>query len=70
MTPTKQSNALRKLESPGKKTGVVLGGRGHGKHTRAVIIKYMANYGKAVRTHPDNLDAMRDAVWATFYQAI
>ena len=58
------------MASSGKKTGIVLGGRGHGKLTQAAIIKYTAYYGKAVRAHPNNLDAMRDAVRATFYHAI
>ena len=47
------------------KTGIVLGGCGHGKLTQAAIIKYRAYYGKAVRAHPNNLDAMRDGVWDT-----
>ena len=61
--------ALRKLGSSGKKAGVVLGGRGHGRLTQATIMKLTAYYGKAVRAHPNDLDAMRDAVWATFYHA-
>ena len=61
--------ALRKLASSGKKAGVVLGGRGHGKLTQATIVKLTAYYGKAVRAHPNDLDAMRDAVWATFDHA-
>ena len=61
--------ALRKLASSGKKAGVVLGGRGHGRLTQATIMKLTAYYGKAVRAHPNDLDAMRDAVWATFYHA-
>ena len=62
--------ALRKLASSGKKNGIVMGGRGYGKLTQAAIIKNTAYYGKAVRAHPNDLDAMRDAVWATYYHAI
>ena len=61
--------ALRKLASSGKKAGVTLRGRGHGKLTQATIVNLTAYYGKAVRAHPNDLDAMRDAVWATFYHA-
>ena len=58
--------ALRKLRASSKKVGVVMGGRGHDKLTLAAIDRLE---GKAVRGHPNNLDAMRDAVWATFYHA-
>ena len=62
--------ALRKLASSGKKAGVTLGGRGHGKLTQAAIIKLTAYYGKAVRAHPGDLNGMWDAVLSTFYHAI
>ena len=58
--------ALRKLASSGKKHGVTLGGRGHGKLKQATILKLTAYYDKAVRANSNNLDAMRDAVLATF----
>ena len=61
--------ALRKLASSGKKHGVTLGGRGHGKLNQATILKLTAYYGKAVRANSNNLDAMRDAVLATFDHA-
>ena len=32
-------------------------------------MKLTAYYGKALRAHPNDLDDMRDAVWATFYHA-
>ena len=62
--------AMKKLASSGKKAGVTLGGRGHGKLTQATIVKLTAYYGKAIRAHPNDLDAMRDAVWATFDHAV
>ena len=62
--------AMRKLASSGKKAGVTLGGRGHGKLTQATIVKLTAYYGKAIRAHPNDLEAMRDAVWATFDHAV
>ena len=61
--------AFRKLASSGKKHGVTLGGRGHGKLKQATILKLTAYYGKAVRANSNNLDAMRDAVLATFDHA-
>ena len=62
--------ALRNLASSGKKAGVTLGGRGHGKLTQAAITKLTAYYGKAVRAHSGDLAGMRDAVLASFYHAI
>ena len=56
--------ALRNLASSGKKAGVTLGGRGHGKLTQAAITKLTAYYGKAVRAHSGDL------VLASFYHAI
>ena len=61
---------LRNLASSGKKAGVTLGGRGHGKLTEAAITKLTAYYGKAVRAHSGDLAGMRDAVLASFYHAI
>ena len=61
--------ALRKLASSGKKNGVTLGERGHGKLKQATILKLTAYYGKAVRVNSNDLDAMRDAVLATFDHA-
>ena len=60
---------LRKLASSGKKHGVTLRGRGHGKLKQATILKLTAYYGKAVRANSNNLDAMRDPVLATFHHA-
>ena len=61
--------ALRKLSTESKKKGVTLGGRGYGKLTQATITKLTAYYGKAIRAHSGNLEAMTDAVFATFYHA-
>ena len=60
----------RKLRASSKKVGFVMGGRGHGKLTLAAIDRLDVFYRKAVRGHPNNLDVMRDAVWATFYHAM
>ena len=54
----------------GKKTGVVLGGRGYGKLMQATITKLTAYYRKAIRSHPGNLDAMCEAIFATFFHAV
>ena len=61
--------ALNKLRGSSKTAGVVMGVRGHGKLTLAAIERLEGFYRKAVRGHPNNLDAMRDAVWATFCHA-
>ena len=61
--------ALRKLRASSKKVGVVMGGRGHGNLTLAAIDRLEGFYRKAVRGHPNNLDATRGAVWATYYHA-
>ena len=62
--------ALRKLAASGKKAGITFGGRGFGKLTQATINKLTAYYGKAVRAHPKDVDRMRDAILATFDNAI
>ena len=65
----RMGTALRKLASEGKKAGTTLGGRGHGRLTQATITKLTGYYGKAIRSHPGNTDAMRCAVFATFFHA-
>ena len=62
--------ALRKLSTQSKKKGVTLGGRGWGKLTHSAIVKLTAYFGVAIRAHPNNLDDMTDAVFATYYHAI
>ena len=62
--------ALRKLSTQSKKKGVTLGGRGWGKLKHTAIVKLTAYYGVAIRAHPNNLDNMTDAVFATYYHAI
>lgn len=62
-------SALRKLATEGKKAGVVLEGQGYGKLTKATIMKLTGYYGKAIRSLPSNLDAMRDIVFTTFFHA-
>ena len=43
----RMSTALRNLAKEKKKTGVTLGGRGHGKLTQGVIDKLTYYYGNA-----------------------
>ena len=62
--------ALRKVAAEGRQEGVVTGGRGYGKLTAATITKLTKYYGNAIRSHPGNLDAMRNAVFATFLHAL
>ncbi|ESO88659.1 hypothetical protein LOTGIDRAFT_165443 [Lottia gigantea] len=66
----RMGTALRKLAKDGKKLGVVLGGKGQGKLTQTTINKLTIYYGKAIRENLDNLDAMRDAVYASFLHAL
>ncbi|ESO93471.1 hypothetical protein LOTGIDRAFT_175538 [Lottia gigantea] len=66
----RMGTALRKLAKDGKKLGVVLGGKGQGKLTQTTINKLTIYYGKAIRENLDNLDAMRDAVYANFLHAL
>ena len=54
----RMGTALRKLATEGKKAGTVLGGRGYGKLTQATINKLTGYYGKAIRSHPGDLDGM------------
>ena len=65
----RMGTALRKLASEGKKSGTSLGGRGYGKLKQATIIKLTGYHGKAIRSHPGDLDAMRNAVFAIFFHA-
>ena len=80
VTPTKDEcvnhvakrmgTALRNLSTQCKKMGVTLGGRGYRKLTQAAITKYTGYFGKAIRAHPNDLEAMKNAVFATFHHAI
>ena len=65
----RMGTALRKLATEGKKAGTVLGGRGYGKLTQGTINKLTGYYSKAIRSHPGDLDGMRDAVFATLFHA-
>ena len=66
----RMGTALRKVAAEGRQEGVVTGGRGHGKLTAAAITKLTKYYGNAIRSHPDDLDGMRTAVFATFLHAL
>ena len=65
----RMGTALRNLTKDTKKTGVTLGGRGHGKLTLAAINKLTLYYGKAIRSCTGDKDAMRSAVFASFFHA-
>ena len=62
----RMGTALRKLATQTKKAGVTLGGRGQGKLTANAITQLTGYYGKAIRSHPNDLDGTQDAVFATF----
>ena len=66
----RMSTALRNLTKEKKKTGVTLGGRGHGKLTQDVIDKLTYYYSNAIRSCTGDADAMRNAVFASFFHAI
>ncbi|KAI0222670.1 eIF-2-alpha kinase activator GCN1 [Lamellibrachia satsuma] len=66
----RMGTALRKVAAEGQQEGVVTGGRGHGKLTAAAITELTKYYGNAIRSHPDDLDGMRTAVFATFLHAL
>ena len=64
----RMGTVLRNLAKTSKKTGVTLGGRGHGKLTQAAITK-LTYYGKAIRSCTGDQFAMRSAVFASFFHA-
>ena len=66
----RMGTALRNLKTTTKKTGVSLGGRGHGKLTGEVITKLQLYYKKAIRSCTGDADAMRKAVFASFFHAV
>ena len=66
----RMGTALRNLAKTSKKTGVSLGGRGHGKLTQDVINKLKVYYGKAIRSCTGDEVAMRSAVFASFFHAV
>jgi len=58
--------ALRKVAAEGRQEGVVTGG----KLTGDAIEKLTRYHGRAIRNNTNNLDAMRNAVFATFFHAL
>ena len=63
-------NIIRGLSHCGHTTGrSVHNQRGYGKLKQATITKLTGYYGKAIRGHPGDLDAMHNAVFATFFHA-
>ena len=53
--------ALRYLSPQGKNKG------GYGKLTQAAITKCTGYFSKAIRAHPNDLEAIKNAVFATFH---
>ena len=66
----RMGTALRNLAKTSKKTGVSLGGRGHGKLTQDVINKLKVYYRKAIRSCTGDEVAMRSAVFSSFFHAV
>ena len=58
--------AMRNLVKDQKKGGVVLGGRGKGKLTDRAMKSLQLYYTKAIRSNK-TVEAMSQAVWASFY---
>lgn len=50
-----------------KKDNKGVGGKGEGKLTDKMINKLSLYYGLAIRRHPDSVNDMKDAFWATYY---
>lgn len=61
----RMGSRLRKAKNENKGKGI--GGKGAGKLTAEVINKLSLYYGLAIRRHPDSIEHMRNAIWATFY---
>ena len=53
-----------------QKEGSSSWGRGFGKLTQASFTKLTSYYRKAIHAHPDDLPAMTNAVFATYYHAV
>ena len=46
------------------------GGKGHGKLTAATILRLTKYYSNAIRSNLNDLEGMRNAVFATFLHAV
>lgn len=44
-----------------------IGDKGPGKLTDKVIGELTTYYGLAIRRHPDSIEEMKKAIWATYY---
>ena len=66
----RMGTALRKVASDGKKAGMTLGGCGEERLTHSTITKLTGYYGKVIRSHRGNKDAMRAAVFATLFHSM
>ncbi|KAK2182012.1 hypothetical protein NP493_372g05029 [Ridgeia piscesae] len=62
--------ALRKLAPEGRQEGVISGGKGYGKLTSTAIVQLQKYYGRAIRSHPNDLEGMRNALFASFFHAL
>ena len=58
---------LRKVPAEGRQEGVITGGKGYGKLTSNAIVQLQKYYGRAIRSHPNDLEGMRNAVFASFF---
>lgn len=58
----RMGSRLRKV----KKTNKKIGGRGPGKLTDKLINKLIIYYGLAIRRNPNDIEKMKNNVWATF----
>lgn len=64
----RMGTALRTLLEKSKAQGKPLGGRG--KLTDERVKKLTNYYGRAIKDHAGNLDAMEQAVWASFFHTL
>ena len=68
MCEPRQKEAWHSVE--GRQEGVVTGGKGHGKLTATTISKLDKYYVRAIRSHPNDLEGMRNAGFASFLYAL
>ena len=62
--------ALRKVAAEGHQEGVITYGKGYGKLTSTAIVQLQKYYGRAIWSHPNDLEGMRNAVFASLLHAL
>ena len=62
--------ALSKVAAEGHEEGVITGGKGYGKLTSTAIVQLQNYYGRAIWSHPIDLEGMRNAVFASLLHAL